>query len=144
MTLMGLEAFPDVDRVVKHAIGGDRRYGIPIEAYRHGDEYTVVVDVPGVAEEDIDVDVERNVVTIRVTRKAAHQLGDQVYIDERPRGEFVRQLYLGESLDSARVTAERGDGLLTLHIPVDPASKPRRVEIGHNPTNPSPTHEGKQ
>lgn len=89
-------------------------------------------------------DVERNVVTIRVTRKAAHQLGDQVYIDERPRGEFVRQLYLGESLDSARVTAERGDGLLTLHIPVDPASKPRRVEIGHNPTNPSPTNEGKQ
>ena len=51
-------------------------------------------------------------------------------IDERPHGEFARQLFLGDNLDADRLTADARDGVLTLTIPVSEASKPRRVVLG--------------
>ncbi|WP_372665893.1 Hsp20/alpha crystallin family protein [Amycolatopsis kentuckyensis] len=61
-----------------------------------------------------DVSVERNVVTVRATRRPA-------------RG---RQLFLGDNLDTSRLSADFERGVLTLRIPVAESSKPRRVEIG--------------
>lgn len=59
-------------------------------------------------------------------------------IDERPRGEFVRQLFLGDSLDSSKLSADIRNGVLTLHVPVDESSKPRRVEIRSAPDETPP------
>ncbi|ERK70701.1 Hsp20/alpha crystallin family protein [Leifsonia aquatica] len=130
MTLMGLDASRDVDRAVEEALGRNRRtVAVPLEAYRRDDHYVVVADVPGVEPADVDVRVERNVVTITVRRRPAFEPDDTVFIDERPRGEFVRQLFLGESLDSSGLSAECGKGVLTLRIPVDESSTSRHVEI---------------
>jgi HSP20 family protein len=130
MTLMGFDTFRDVDRVFEQAMGANRQLRpMPIEAFRHGDEYIVAIDLPGVARDDIEVRVERNMVTVRAQRRPMRGPDDEVLIDERPRGEFMRQLYLGDSLDTQRVKAEFTDGVLVLKVPVDESSKPRTVSI---------------
>lgn len=137
MTLMGFDSFRDTDRALERALGANRTTrALPLEAYRRSGQYVVVADVPGADRADVDVSVERNVVTITVQRRPTFAPEDTLLIDERPRGEFVRQLYLGDSLDSSRVTADFGNGVLTLRVPVDEASKPRRVEISSAPGNP--------
>jgi HSP20 family protein len=97
---------------------------------RRGDSFLVDLDLPGVHREDIELTVERNVVTVRATRTAARQDGDEVIIDERPYGEFSRQLFLGDNLDPSGLSADLSDGVLSLTIPVSEASKPRRIQLG--------------
>jgi HSP20 family protein len=67
-----------------------------------------------------------------IDRAIAQAFGpdDQVLIDERPRGDFTRRLYLGDRLDSERLTADFTNGVLTLTIPVDESSKPRTIPVG--------------
>ncbi|NEN05706.1 Hsp20/alpha crystallin family protein [Diaminobutyricibacter tongyongensis] len=134
MTLMGFDTFRDADRAVEQALGANRlTRAVPLEAYRRGDQYFVIADVPGADPADVDVSVERNVVTITVQRRPTFRPDDTVLIDERPRGEFVRQLYLGDGLDNSKLTADFGNGVLTLSVPVDESSKPRRVDISSTP-----------
>ena len=130
MTLMGFDAYRDVDRAVEQALGANRlTRAVPLEAFRRGDQYIVVADVPGTDAQDVDVRVERNVVTITVQRRPEFGRDDVILIDERPRGEFVRRLFLGDSLDDSRLTAHLGNGVLTLLVPVDESSEPRQVTV---------------
>jgi HSP20 family protein len=79
---------------------------------------------------EVDVTVERNVITVRASRRPLRGDGDELVIDERPQGEFSRQLFLGDNLDSGKLAAHVDRGVLTITIPVAEASKPRKVEIG--------------
>lgn len=132
MTLMRFDPFREFERLADQALSAGARAtrSMPMAALRRGAEFLVFLDVPGVHPEDIDVTVERNVVSVRTRRAPAHQEGDEVIIDERPYGEFSRQLFLGDNLDSDRMSGDTRDGVLTLRIPVSEASKPRRVELG--------------
>jgi HSP20 family protein len=132
VTLMRFDPFRELDRLAEQtlSVGARALRSMPMEALRRGDEFIVHLDVPGVALDDIDLTVERNVVSIRVRRLPARREGDEVLIDERPHGEFARQLFLGDNLDAERLTADARDGVLTLTIPVSEASKPRRVVLG--------------
>ena len=132
VTLMRFDPFRELDRLAEQtlSVGARALRSMPMEALRRGDEFIVRLDVPGVGSEDIDLTVERNVVSIRVRRLPARQEGDEVLIDERPHGEFARQLFLGDNLDADRLSADSRDGVLTLTIPISEASKPRRVALG--------------
>jgi HSP20 family protein len=132
VTLMRFDPFRELDRLAEQtmSVGARALQSMPMEALRRGDEFIVHLDVPGVGLDDIDLTVERNVVSIRVRRLPARQEGDEVLIDERPHGEFARQLFLGDNLDADRLTADARDGVLTLTIPVSEASKTRRVVLG--------------
>jgi HSP20 family protein len=77
----------------------------------------------------VNITLERNVVAIRAERRSPRMEGDEVLIDERPRGSFTRQLFLGENLDADGLNASYDKGVLTLTIPVSEQAKPRRVEI---------------
>jgi HSP20 family protein len=79
--------------------------------------------------DDIDVTVERNVIEITARRRPLRQEGDQLIVDERPQGEFRRQLFLGDNLDPNKLSAACDHGVLTLTVPVSKQSKPRKVEI---------------
>jgi HSP20 family protein len=79
---------------------------------------------------DIDVTVERNVIEVAARRRPLRQDGDELIVDERPQGEFRRQLFLGDNLDPNKMTAVCDLGVLTLTIPVSEESKPRKVEVG--------------
>ena len=128
---MRFDPFRELDRLAERAFSGlGARRTMAMEAVRRGDEFIVQFDLPGVREQDIDVTVERNVLTVHARREPDRQEGDEVIVDERPYGEFSRQLYLGENLDADRLSAQVSDGLLALRIPISRSSKPRRVQIG--------------
>ena len=131
MVLMRFDPFRELDRLADQAISGARTpRTLPMEAVRRGDQLIVAIDVPGIDPSDVDVTVERNVVELAACRQPIRQEGDEVIIDERPTGEFRRQLFLGDNLDPGKMTASCERGVLTLTIPVSEASKPRKVEIG--------------
>jgi HSP20 family protein len=143
MTLMRFDPFRELDRLADQALAGARTARtLPMEALRRGDQFIVSIDVPGTDPNDIDVTVERNVVEITGHRQPIRQEGDEVIVDERPQGEFRRQLFLGENLDSDNLSAACDQGVLTLAIPVSEASKPRKVQIGHSDEGRQPVRTG--
>jgi len=100
-----------------------------MDAWRQGDQFVIELDLPGVSRESIDLDVERNVLTVRAERVARN--GDwEALASERPRGQFSRQLVLGDNLDLERIEATYDDGVLRLLVPVAEKAKPRKIEIG--------------
>jgi HSP20 family protein len=130
MAVMRFDPFRDLDRLTEQFFGGARGMrAIPMEAYRRGDQFFIHLDLPGVSPDDVELTLERNVVSIRAERRSRRQEGDQVLIDERPQGSFSRQLFLGENLDAERLNASYDLWVLTLTIPVSEQAKPRRVQI---------------
>ena len=132
VALMRVDPFRELDGFAERttSMGARALHTMPMEALRRGDEFIVHLDVPGVGPGDIELTVDRNVVSIRVRRLPTRQEADDVLIDERPHGEFARHSFLGDDLDADRLTADTRDGVLTLTIPVSEASKPRRVVLG--------------
>ena len=102
---------------------------MPMETLRRGDGFLIAMDVPAFDPVDVDVRVERNVITVRAHREPLHEHGDELVVDERPAGDFSRQFFLGENLDATQLSADFNSGVLLLRIPVAEASKPRKVEI---------------
>jgi HSP20 family protein len=100
-----------------------------MDAVRHGDHVELVFDLPGVAPESVDVDVERNVLTVRAERHWAPAEGDQVLARERTQGTFTRQVLLGDALDTERLEAHYDHGVLTVRVPLAEQAKPRKVQI---------------
>jgi HSP20 family protein len=103
---------------------------MPMDAYRAGDQFVVTFDLPGVDPAAIELDVERNVLTVKAERRPA-ALDDNVemQVAERPTGVFSRQLFLGDTLDAERIEAGYEAGVLTLRIPIAERAKPRKISI---------------
>ena len=136
--LMRTDPFRDLDRLAQQVLGTPARpAAMPIDAYRHGDEFVVEFDLPGVESESIDLTVEKNVLTVHARRSRASLDGVELLVGERPHGTFSRQLFLGEGLDTERIDATYADGVLTLRLPVAEKAKPRRVPI--NLAEPKPS-----
>lgn len=136
MTLMRFDPFRGFDRLSERMLGGHALRTMPIEAYRRGYSFYVLIDIPGVRPDDLRVTVERNVVGVRASRQSPRQEGDELLIDERPHGEFSRQFLLGENLDAGNLAANLEAGVLMLTIPVAEKSKPRRVQVGSSSSEP--------
>ena len=126
--LMRTDPFREVDRLAQQMFGAIRPAAMPMNAYRKGDTFFVALDIPGAAQESIDLTVEQNVLTVRAERKGLDAV-DEVLVSECPAGTFTRQIFLGDTLDSENIEADYTAGVLTLSIPVQEAAKPRRVEI---------------
>lgn len=127
-------SFRDLDRMSQLALGAAgtlaRPSAMPMDAWRDGDTFHVELDLPGVDPASIDLDVERNVVTVRAERPTRASDAD-LLAAERPRGVFSRQLVLGDSLDTERIRASYDAGVLSLSIPVAEKAKPRKISISH-------------
>ncbi len=126
--LMRFDPFRENDRL-SQLWGQGRQAVMPLDAYRHGDQLVVQVDVPGVDPASIELTVEKDVLTVRAERQAKAGEGSEWLLNERPQGSFSRQLFLAETLDTNRVEASYDGGVLTVTIPVAEAAKPRKVEI---------------
>ncbi|NKX52252.1 Hsp20/alpha crystallin family protein, partial [Arthrobacter deserti] len=103
-----------------------RPAAMPMDAWREGDEFVVEFDLPGVDPASIDLDVERNVLTVRAERRARAGEDVEMVAAERPPGTFSRQLILGDTLDTGNVKASYDAGVLVLRIPVAEQAKPRK------------------
>ena len=130
--LLQNDPFRDMDFLFSRLAGrsGATPLAMPLDAYRRGEDVWVHIDLPGVAADTVDINVERGVLTVTAERDWHREDGDQTYLTERPRGTFRRQVHLGESLDAEHIEADMHDGVLTLRIPVAEVAKPRKISIG--------------
>jgi len=128
--LMRTDPFRDFDRLTQQVFGTPARpAAMPIDAYRHAEEFVVELDLPGVDPGSIDLVVEKNVLTIHAERRRTSPDDAELVVGERAHGTFSRQLFLGESLDPDRLIADYAEGVLTLRVPIAEKAKPRRIEI---------------
>ena len=136
MLLRSADPFRDFDRLTQQLLGTTNRPAVmPMDAWREGDRFILEFDLPGVAQDSIDLDVERNVLTIKAERVARN--GDwEPLATERPAGHFSRQLVLGDNLDLEKIEAAYADGVLRVVVPVAEKAKPRKIEI----TRSAPEH----
>lgn len=131
--LMRSDPFRELDRLSQQMFSGmngtvARPSAMPMDAWRDGDRFVIEFDLPGVRAESIDLDVERNVVTVRAERPVPEEEREML-ASERMRGVFSRQLVLGDNLDTERIQASYDSGVLTLHIPVAEQAKPRKISV---------------
>jgi HSP20 family protein len=135
--LMRTDPFRELDRLTQQLVGNNagtwsRPTAMPMDAYRDGDRFVVAFDLPGVSPEAIELDVERNVLTVKAERRPV-VTGDHVemQVAERPLGVFSRQLFLGDTLDTEHIEAGYEAGVLTLRIPIAERAKPRKIAIAN-------------
>ncbi|MCW2506090.1 MAG: hypothetical protein JWO79_4374 [Actinomycetia bacterium] len=132
--LMRTDPFRDLDRLTQQLLGNTGTWSRPtamaMDAWRAGEEFVVAFDLPGVAPDAIELDVERNVLTVKAERRPAVTSDTvEMQVAERPLGVFSRQLFLGDTLDTEHIQASYDAGVLTLRIPVAEQAKPRKIEI---------------
>ncbi|MGM1061969.1 Hsp20/alpha crystallin family protein [Saccharothrix sp. Mg75] len=133
--LMRTDPFRELDRLAQQFLSGpgtwSRPTPMPMDAYRAGEEFVVEFDLPGVTADAIELDVERNVLTVKAERRPNRRTdGVEMQVSERPLGVFSRQLFLGDTLDTEHIRADYDSGVLTLRIPIAEKAKPRRIAIG--------------
>ena len=129
--LMRFDPFRELDRLTQPGWTSNRAPVMPLDAYRDGDRFVVVLDIPGIDPGTIDLTVEKNVLSISAERRWERTEGLEVVVAERPQGGFSRQLFLGEGLDAEHIQASYDNGVLTVTVPVAEQAKPRKVEISH-------------
>ncbi|MGW4806833.1 Hsp20/alpha crystallin family protein [Kitasatospora sp. NPDC004272] len=137
--LLRTDPFRELDRLTQQFTGANGTWSrpapMPLDAYRAGDEYVIHFDLPGVDPDAIDVDVERNMLTVKAERRPRLRTEDVKWeLSERPLGVFSRQVMLSDTLDPGGITADYDQGVLTLRIPVAEKAKPRKVAVGHSGT----------
>lgn len=129
--LMRFDPFADFDRLSRQMMGqtGHKAF-MPVDAYRKDDKFWLHIDLPGVDQDSIDLEVEKNTLTITAERKWESAEDMTVLMSERPQGTFSRQFFLGEGLDTDSIEAGYDAGVLTISIPVAEQAKPRKITIG--------------
>jgi HSP20 family protein len=131
--LMRTDPFRELDRLSQQVFGTQgtlaRPSVMPMDAWREGATFVIEFDLPGVSPDSIDLDVERNVLTVKAERPERNDRVELIAA-ERPRGVFSRQLILGDNLDTERVEANYNSGVLMLKIPVAEKARARKINIG--------------
>jgi HSP20 family protein len=135
--LMRSDPFRELDAIAAQLAGTSARpAAMPMDAYRSGDAFLVLLDLPGVAADSIELTVEQNVLTVHATRTRPGADKVEMLAAERPHGTFSRQLFLGNTLDTDHIDANYSDGVLTLRIPVSERAKPRKVTVSSDQREP--------
>lgn len=105
---------------------------LAFDAIREDESVTLYFDVPGITADEIDVNVERNELTITANRVWEGQ-DKETLVSERPQGSFTRRVMLSDILDADRLEASLSDGVLTVTVPVADKSKPRKIDVSTSP-----------
>src|SRR5436305_2578645 len=108
-----------------------RRWLPAMDLVETEEDFVLRADLPGIADDDVSIEVEKNVLTIAGERKAEHEERHEGYYRiERATGAFSRSLSLPEGIDPESVTASFDNAVLTVRIPKPAEAKPQRVRIG--------------
>jgi HSP20 family protein len=110
--------------------GTARRWVPAMDLVETADHYVLRADLPGLSDEDVNVQLEDNVLTVSGERKAEqHTEQEGYYRLERAFGGFSRSLTLPDGVDPDRVQAHFDRGVLEITIPKPEQKKPRQVQI---------------
>ncbi|MDE0546229.1 Hsp20/alpha crystallin family protein [Microbacterium sp. C7(2022)] len=124
------DPFRDLDRLAAGFF--DARRGprqMPMDLYRDGDHYVLTADLPGIDPGSVDIDVDGQLLTIRAERTLTAGDGVKWITREREAASFLRQLNLGQGIDTENISARYDNGVLSVMIPVSEKAKPRKVAV---------------
>lgn len=127
---MKFDPFRELDRVAGALL--DPRSGLrlmPMDLYREKDHYVLTADLPGIDPGSVDIDVDGQLLTIRAERTLRGVEGVKWLTRERESGSFLRQLSLGQGVDTEGISARYENGVLSVTIPVSERAKPRKIEV---------------
>jgi HSP20 family protein len=132
--VLRFDPFRDIDRMAEQLLGvpaGSARAPrfMPMDLYRSGDHYVLHADLPGIDPGSVDVSVENKTLTIKAERSERTEDGVQWISSERFAGSFMRQIALGDGIDTEKISATYANGVLTVTLPVADRAKPRKVSI---------------
>lgn len=125
MAAVLFDPFRELDRGATRQ--GPRR--MPIDLYRDGDHYVLTADLPGIDPGSVDIDIDGQLLTVRAQRTPRSQEGVTWLARERQSGTYLRQLTLGQGIDTTSISANYDNGVLSIVIPVSEQAKPRKVEV---------------
>lgn len=101
-----------------------------VDVLEDGERILLAVDLPGIEQKDVEIEIENNVLTLRGERKIARAKGGDGFARyERPSGSFSRSFTLPPTVDRERITAETRAGVLTIVLPKRPETQPRQIKI---------------
>lgn len=127
---MKFDPFRELDRVAGALL--ESRPGLrlmPMDLYREKDHYVLAADLPGIDPGSVDIDVDGQLLTIRAERTLRSAEGVKWLTRERESGSFLRQLSLGQGVDTEGISARYENGVLSVMIPVSERARPRRIEV---------------
>ena len=139
------DPFRDFDRLASSLLEARRgpRY-MPMDLYRDGDHYVLTCDLPGIDPGSVDIDVDGQLLTIRAERTLGNREGVKWITREREAVSFLRQLNLGQGIDTENIKANYSNGVLSVTIPVSEKAKPRKIEVASEHSSPTITaHENR-
>jgi HSP20 family protein len=110
--------------------GMSRRWVPAMDLVETDDHYVLRADLPGLSQDDVNIELESNVLTVSGERKTEHeQHAEGYYRVERAFGAFSRSLTLPEGVDAEAIQANFDRGVLEVRIPKPEERKPRKVAI---------------
>lgn len=118
------------DQLFQRALSRDESYRPPVDIHEDESGFTLDVEIPGLSPEEIAVDVEKGVLTVRGERKLGREGEREGYRRvERYYGSFSRSFALPDSVDADAIEAKAELGVLSLRLPKRASSGARRIEI---------------
>jgi len=129
---------PLFDELLNSGFGG-RMAGVDLlrtptaDVMETQDEIRVLLELPGMRPEDVEVSLENNILTISGEKQEERQEGDREsrwHLSERRYGRFSRAFVLPRDVDHERIRADFENGVLHVTIPKSERAKPRRIEVG--------------
>jgi HSP20 family protein len=122
------------DRFFDNRAGGNgtvRRWIPAMDLVESEDQIVLRADLPGMSEEDVEIEIKDGVLTVSGERKAEHERkGEGFHRVERAFGRFSRSLTLPKGVVADHVTAGFDNGVLEVKVPKPEETKPTRVQIG--------------
>lgn len=118
---------------VEHPSGAESTRNVPtyvpaVDIYESEDALALVADMPGVAPENVTIDVRDNQLTVRGT-VTLEETSERALVQEFGVGDYYRQFTLGRTIDQSKIEAGMKDGVLTLKLPKADETKPRKITV---------------
>jgi HSP20 family protein len=99
----------------------------PVDIYETEESLIVIVDLPGVQKKDVDIKVDQDILTIK--GKVRYKQPKDIVREEFRLLDFFRQFQLSEEVDREKISAESGNGVLTITLPKAEKAKPHQIQI---------------
>jgi HSP20 family protein len=132
--LVRWDPFEEMNRLHDHFFSGrglaNQAFQVAVDIREEDDAFYVNAEVPGLAAEDVKVDIEKNVLTLSGERKVEKEETEGTFRRvERQYGSFTRSFTLPETVDTENISADLKEGVLALRLPKKDAPTPRSISV---------------
>lgn len=102
----------------------------PLDLHEEADRYVLRADLPGVAQDDLEIKVEDGRLTLRGQRRGEDDVASDAYLRvERPRGPFTLQLAIPPSVEAQAIAARHSNGVLEVVLPKRAAQTSATIQV---------------